>query len=51
MQTYEDSKLDFVDYCIMALAERLTIMQVCTFDRRDFAMFRPCHCDYLDLLP
>ena len=51
MQTYADSKLDFVDCCLMALAERLKITQVCTFDQRDFAIFRPTHCDYLELLP
>src|SRR5689334_1094820 len=36
MITYGESKLDFVDCCIMALSERLNIQQVCTFDRRDF---------------
>ena len=51
MQQYADSKLDFVDCCLMALSERLAITQVCTFDRRDFAIFRPTHCDYLELLP
>lgn len=51
MATYPDARLDFVDCCIMALSERLDITQVCTFDRRDFSIFRPQHCDYLDLLP
>ncbi|MBI1256320.1 MAG: PIN domain-containing protein [Chloroflexi bacterium] len=49
--SYASSRLDFVDCCIMALSERLQITQVCTFDRRDFVIFRPRHCDYLDLLP
>jgi predicted nucleic acid-binding protein len=49
--TYASSRLDFVDCCIMALSERRGITQVCTFDRRDFAIFRPRHCDYLELLP
>jgi hypothetical protein len=35
----------------MALSERLQITQVCTFDRRDFSIFRPTHYDYLELLP
>ena len=48
---YASSRLDFVDCCIMALSERLGITQICTFDRRDFAIFRPRHCDYLELLP
>ncbi len=51
MMEYADSKLDFVDCCIMALAEQLGITQICTFDRRDFSIFRPRHCDYLELLP
>ena len=51
MGEYADSRLDFVDCCIMALAEQLNITQVCTFDRRDFSIFRPKHCDYLELLP
>jgi len=51
MAVYLDSKLDFVDCCIMALSERLNITQVCTLDQRDFSIFRPKHCDYLELLP
>ena len=48
---YADAQLDFVDCCIMALAERLNITQIFTFDHRDFSIFRPKHCDYLELLP
>jgi predicted nucleic acid-binding protein len=48
---YASAHFDFVDCCIMALAERLNITQVCTFDQRDFTIFRPTHCDYLELLP
>lgn len=51
MAKYADNRFDFVDCCIMALAERLNITQVCTFDRRDFSVFRPKHCEYLELLP
>jgi predicted nucleic acid-binding protein len=51
MTAYTDVKLDFVDCCIMALAERLNITRICTFDRRDFAVFKPVHCPYLELLP
>jgi len=50
-QQYAQARLDFVDCCIMALAERLNITSVCTFDRRDFAIFRPQHTPYLELLP
>jgi hypothetical protein len=49
--TYTSAEFDMVDCCIMALAERLNITQVATFDRRDFSIFRPKHCDYLELLP
>ena len=49
--TYDDAALDIVDCCIMAIAERLDITRIATFDRRDFGMFKPNHCDYLELLP
>lgn len=48
---YESAQLDIVDCCIMAIAERLNITRIATFDRRDFSMFRPSHCEYLELLP
>jgi len=47
---YPQANFDFVDVCLMALTERLDIRQVATFDRRDFSIFRPAHCDYLELL-
>lgn len=51
IQQYASAKLDFVDCCIMALSERLNVTQVCTLDQRDFSIFRPEHCDYLEILP
>ena len=51
MLQYEEARFDFVDCCIMALAERLNITQVCTLDYRDFCIFRPVHCDYWEILP
>ena len=48
---YESAEFDIVDCCIMAMAERLQIRQIATFDRRDFSIFRPRHCEYLELLP
>lgn len=51
MDRYHDAHLDFVDCCLIALAERLNITHICTFDRRDFAMIRPLHAEYFDLLP
>ena len=51
MEQYLDTKFDFTDTALMALSERMGITQVYTFDRRDFSIFRPRHCDYLELLP
>lgn len=48
---YEDSKLDFVDATVMAIAERLTIKIILTIDQRDFRLFRPRHCEGFTLLP
>ncbi len=49
--TYADAEFDIVDCCIMAIAERLNVTRIATFDRRDFTMFRPRHCEFLELLP
>jgi predicted nucleic acid-binding protein len=51
LDKYADSRIDFVDACIMALAERLNVTRVLTFDRRDFGLYRPTHCDHFELLP
>lgn len=51
MRRYRDADLDFVDCCLTALAERLEITRICTFDRRDFSMIRPRHVEYFELLP
>jgi len=51
MDRYRDAELDFVDCCLTALAERLDIIRICTFDRRDFSMIRPNHTEYFELLP
>lgn len=51
MRQYRDNEFDYVDVSLMAVSERLNIKQVYTFDRRDFTVFRPKHCDYLELLP
>ena len=47
---YSDSRLDLVDSSVVALAERLDILQILTLDWRDFSMVRPRHCPALDLL-
>jgi predicted nucleic acid-binding protein len=43
MIAYHDSRFDFVDCCIMALAEHIQITQIGTLDRRDFLIYRPLH--------
>lgn len=51
LQQFASSRFDVVDCCIMALAERLEINRIATFDHRDFRIFKPRHCDYFELLP
>ncbi len=51
MLSYAEARFDFVDCCLIALCERLTITRLCTFDRRDFGIFRPNHAEALTLLP
>jgi uncharacterized protein len=51
MKEYHDLSFDYADAAIMALSERLNITEIYTFDRRDFSVFRPSHCEYLTLLP
>lgn len=48
---YSSAQFDLVDCCIMAMAERNQITKIATFDRRDFSIFRPKHCEYFELLP
>lgn len=51
IEQYTDSKVDFVDASVMAIAERLNIKTILTIDQRDFRMVRPSHCDSFTLLP
>ena len=51
MLQYKDAQFDYTDTALMALSERLNITQICTFDHRDFSIFRPQHCEYLELIP
>jgi predicted nucleic acid-binding protein len=48
---YADLGLGFVDASIIAIAERRSLTQIATLNRRDFAVVRPAHCDALDLVP
>jgi uncharacterized protein len=51
LSQYADSRIDFVDASVMAVAERYGITQVLTLDQRDFRLFRPRHCQAFELLP
>lgn len=51
LEQYADSRLDFVDASVVAVAERLNITRILTVDQRDFRLVRPRHCDYFELLP
>ncbi len=50
-EQYASAEFDVVDCCIMAMAERLKITKIATYDRRDFGIYRPRHSDYFELLP
>lgn len=49
MCQYPGTKLDMVDCCIVALAERLHITRVATLDRHDFLRLR--NGSSLDIVP
>ncbi|HEY84964.1 MAG TPA: PIN domain-containing protein [Chloroflexi bacterium] len=48
---YADARLDFADASIIAMAERLGITRILTFDRRDYSIVHPRHCNAFELLP
>jgi predicted nucleic acid-binding protein len=51
LEKYADSRVDFVDCAIVAMAERLNLPKILTVDRRHFTIFRPKHCDYFEIAP
>jgi uncharacterized protein len=51
LAVYADTKLDFADATIVAMAERLDVDTILTLDRRDFLMIRPRHVSYFRVLP
>lgn len=51
MDTYATARFDFVDACLMALSERPDITRIAMLDRRHFAIYRPAHCKFFELLP
>lgn len=51
LEQYADSRIDFVDATVMAIAERLNITKILTLDQRDFSLYRPKNCASFQLLP
>lgn len=51
LEKYADSRIDFVDARVMAVAERYGSKTILTLDQRDFKLFRPKHCERFELLP
>ena len=51
IRQYHDTKIDFVDAIIVAIAERLNIKKILTVDQRHFRLFRPRHCPAFELFP
>jgi len=51
MEKYADSRIDFVDCIITAMAERLNISRILTVDQRHFRLLRPSHITAFDILP
>lgn len=47
--TYRDTRLDFVDAAVVAVAEATGARKLLTFDRRDFGMVKPSHCNAFEL--
>jgi hypothetical protein len=54
LTTYASLRLQAVDACVVALAERLDVREVAALDRRDFQVIAPRHLprgERLRLLP
>lgn len=51
LEQYQDSRIDFVDASVMAIAERYKSRTILTLDQRDFRLFQPQHCKIFEILP
>lgn len=51
LKQYANSRIDFVDATVMAVAERYELTTVLTLDQRDFRLYRPSHCSHFEILP
>jgi predicted nucleic acid-binding protein len=50
-ERYADLRLGGTDASVIAIAERLGIYRIATFDRRHFTVVRPVHVEAFTLLP
>lgn len=51
MRQHLDARLDLTDAMVVAIAERLKIAEIATFDRRDFLIVQPKHGGSFTRLP
>ena len=51
VRQYDDFPLGAVDAAVVAIAERLGVVDVATLDHRHFRAIRPSHVEALNLLP
>lgn len=51
LHQYADTRVDFVDATIVAVAERVKATRILTLDRRDFGIIRPAHAPHFEILP
>jgi predicted nucleic acid-binding protein len=51
VETYADFPLGTTDAAVIAVAERLGIIEIATLDHRHFHAVRPRHTDAFTLLP
>ena len=51
LSQYQDSRIDFVDASVIAVAERYNLTTILTLDHRDFSLYQPPHCSAFTLLP
>jgi predicted nucleic acid-binding protein len=49
LETYGD--IGFVDASVVAMAERMKLVQIATTDRRHFAQVKPAHINAFELVP
>jgi predicted nucleic acid-binding protein len=51
MQRYRDAQLDIADVAQIAVAERMGVSRIYTFDKRDFSLVTPRHISHFEIIP